>query len=199
MRTVISPMYIYTTKNCKTKEEIITALNYYETDRFSIMLPHQRTNFKNITKALYKKLSEYNQEESEHLLLEFENKDRLFYYYKSVELSVEFLKQSPNGELLTQLFLCLKEALKISGKEWTKEDYTDTVVWHSAFTTNEKKIQFIYKLLMSGLRKPETIVNVINYYIKLVNTLQIRDLLSVDLPSRKDVHNLSFAISDFKY
>lgn len=191
----------YTAKNCKTEDSIVEALTYYYSLKgdIHILASHQLNNYYSIVDSMERRLSIIRGVVVEKLYDEVMQKDRLFYYYKSILLSTEFLNNIPNGEKLDQLFICLKESLKLSGSEWNALMYTDSVTFDNQFTPGEKKVYFIHKILISGLHETKTIISIINCFIKLINILQLRDIISVDLPQKKDLHNVSFIIPNYSY
>lgn len=186
----------YRARDCNTTKSIQEALAHFETIQNNIP-PHQLNNFNSAYLEMKTKLGRVDGSTKvlihENLTKEFDQRDRIIFYHKSVELSVEFLKETQEGEKLDRLFYCLKGALRLTGKPWDTElMYTDNVCFNNAFTVGEKKIYFIQKILESGLHERRSIIGIINYFIKLINTLQLRDLLSVDLPNKKILHDKSF-------
>lgn len=127
-------------------------------------------------------------------------RDRVFYYYQTLICSVEFLKKEPGGKELTELYLCLLEALKLTGEEWNPDRmYTDLCGFYQAIKPGEKSIYFIHKIIKSGLHEHSEIVSIINLFIKLINIFDLRKKLLVDLPQKKNLHDISYVIPEFKY
>lgn len=124
---------------------------------------------------------------------------RVAYYHRCIILSIEFFKEYPDGELLTELFGSLKAALELHGEPWNEKMYTDNVVFHLAFKPGEKKVSFLNSLLQSGLHTHKSTLHLINLFVKLVNTLHLVDVIDVPLPTRSSLHDIAFTISDFHY
>lgn len=199
MQTLTTSLFIYKAKNCHNESQLVTAIDYYQSVQMD-MDDDELITYDQIMDSLETKLALYRSQPLADNTAGLLNKDRLFYYHKSIILSVELLKKKPNGALLDQLFCCLQESLKIAGSEWNVPTmYTDNVTFGESYTTEEKVIYTINKLMASGLHKDKTIIYVTNLFIKLVNIRDIRDLLSLHLPNRRDLHNVSFVIPDYKY
>lgn len=182
---------------CKTEEQLAAALLYLQ--EITPTIPKKQLyNHQERIDAAIKRLDKMRGIIIETESIELRDKDRLFYYHKAIVLSVEFLKLQPNIDLLTQLFTCLKEALRVSGSEWNESTmYSDLIDFDKAYTKSEKKIYFIHKILQSGLHEKRSIVSIINMYLKLINILGLHEKINISLPSKKSLHNISFV--DLKY
>ncbi len=181
---------------CKTEEQVLSALLHLKEIKDTIQLNEQH-NYQCRVESLMKKLDKFRPVKDMKIGNLFE-RDRIFYYHNCIILGVEFLKQEPDTKKLSELFLCLKEALKLTGTEWNEETmYSDLTCFGNAFTMGEKKVYFLNKILQSGLHEKRTIISIINYFIKLVNIMKISEELSISLPNKKTLHNLSFV--ELKY
>lgn len=186
----------YTPKNCKTEEQVKSALLYYKTIEKTISKCNSH-NYEQRISALLNKLETFKPIEDINSDNKIE-KDRLFYYHHAIVLSVEFLKPNPDAEKLSELYVCLTEALKISGVEWEPDKmFSACVSFGNAFSASEKKVFFINKIIESGLHKSKSIVSIINIYIKIIYMMNLSTNLSISLPNKKTLHDVSFV--EFKY
>ncbi len=176
------------------------ALFYYNSIRDTVK-PDQLHNYNQVVRAIQEKLKNFKSELSEHEVKELLHMDRVYLFHQSLICSVELLQSTTmNYDLVTNLWYHLTAALELTGAPWDKSMYTDMVDFKNAFTKSEKVVNFIFNLTLSGLHNRINIIKLINQYIKIINILQLNEKINVDLPTRRDLHNLSFAqMPDFKY
>lgn len=190
----------YHAKECLTVEQCVEALTHYASVEQDIP-SGQYNNFVDCTTAIRKRLIALGKTSTIDIPIHLVNQDRLLYYHRAIITSVEFLQDKPYGPYLDELYVCIQEGLRLSGKEWDEKSmYTDVSSFHLAFTKKEKIVQFINKVVQSGFRETKELISIMNMYIKLINILQLKEELSVVLPTKKTLHDISLVnIPNFSY
>jgi hypothetical protein len=189
-------LFKYKASDCEFKEDLLTIQSYYQSIEDDVP-ENQQNEYYNILAAIKKRIKQFDLAESLETLSQ---KDRVFLYHKAIRLSTELLTFAPNPKNLTQLYNCIKNALLILGVEWNDDiHFSDLVRFDNAITNKEKIVYFIHKILISGFHTRESILSIMNLYIKLLNVLHLSEELDVSLPSRKTLHNVSFELQDYKY
>ena len=182
-------IFKYSAKVCTTEDMCYKALAYYDSIKHEV-LERNLNNYREVVQAINVRLRAFYKEPT----IETMDGTREFFYKQALILSVEFLRTKPDPVKLTRLYNVLRGAMKLSGVSWNAElMYSDIALFHLAPTKNEKIIQFIHSVLISGLRTNREISKLINMYIKLINVLQLSKQINVDLPNKKILHNISFA------
>ena len=194
-----SKTFKYKAADCETELEISIAETYYQSIQDTI-LPGEKKNYQLVLESFARKRATIENKINLAILTEHSQKTRLDCFHRAVVLSVEFLQEYPDGYLLTELYDVLLDSLEIAGSDWDETTmYTDNVIFPNAFTAGEKKISFINRLLQSGLHAPKTIIQLINSYIKLVNSCEYVELINVELPNRCTLQTEDFTFQEFKY
>lgn len=194
-----SNIFKYKAADCETELEISIAETYYQSIQ-DFVTQHEMRDYQSVVASFKRKRATIENKINLAILTEDFQRTRIDCFHRAVVLSVEFLQEFPDGNLLTELYDVLLDALEISGSNWDENAmYSDNVIFPNAFTPGEKKISFINRLLQSGLHAPKTIISLINSYIKLVNSLQYGELINVELPNRCTLHSEDFTFQEFKY
>lgn len=189
-------LFKYKASDCESEDDVIQALAYYHSIESSVPTS-QLNNYYEIIESFKKEFIKYDvakemEEVTEH--------DRIYLYHKAIRLSTEFLLNSPSPEQLGELYFTIKEGLSLTGVTWDDDiHFTDLVDFGHAYTKKDKVVHFIHKVLISGFHDRGTLISTMNLYIKLINVLQLSKKIAIPLPCKKSLHNVSFALPEFKY